>query len=107
MGSTAVSKLSSKPYFLNKRYFSIPIIGTGIFSISYLPTMGFYTGFSQTKLEASQKQLLEAVEKDFQKKGFNVKFTVEKVKLPESGYSLNVIKCIRGLDGLDGSDSKL
>merc|ERR1712110_1209121 len=109
MGSTAVSKLSTKPYFLNKRYISIPIIGTATLGISFLPTMGFYTGFSQAKLETSQKQLLDAVQNDFQKKGFDVKFTVEKVKLPESGYKLNVIKCLRGSGGSESniSNSKI
>jgi len=71
-------------------YYSIPLLG-----ISYLPSMGFYTGFSTTKLESAQHKILQAVETDFQKRGKTVKFTVEKTILPNSGLSLNVIKCTK------------
>jgi len=86
--SAAISRLPFKPYY------TIPLLGTGI-GVSYLPIMGFYTGFSQTKLETSQTLILDAVQADFKERGLNVKFTVEKVKLPECGYSLSVIKCVK------------
>jgi len=70
--------------------------------------MGFYTGYSSDKLESSQKNLLDAVQSGFKNKGKNVEFTVEKMKLPESGLSLNVIKCTKTSNGenLDSKNSK-
>ena len=97
--STAISRLPFKPYY------TIPIFGT--VGVSYLPTMGFYTGFSQTKLENTQKLILKAVQTDFQKRGLDVEFTVEKMKLPECGHSLNVIKCVKGKTDQNTPDSAI